>query len=119
MKELGDIEAALASVGDMLRALSPEARWEIRQELRQELAVKLLSKSLGIDGLRSAARNWLLDHFRGEARRREAEKTIASGGRPYRQGPNWHPSWYPPHRDAREFAPFACHGARMMHVKRG
>lgn len=29
----------------------------------------------------------------------------------------WEPSWYPPHAEATEYPPFACEGARLMHVK--
>ena len=115
--DLKSIDAAVASVADRLQ---PEDRWD----LRQELAIKLLKHypSGNVRAwLRTCALNWTANFARGEATYRqmifEAGTGMAVPG--CRRGPEWSPTWYPPHPDAKEFAPFAMKDARVMACKTG
>jgi len=116
-EDMGAIDAAVSVVRHRLNA-------EDRFDLRQELAVKLLERPPreGSDvraWLRECALNWTADFLRNEAKHREIleEMKHSRTVRPMKQGENWVPTWYAPHRDAVEHAWFACDGARMMQVK--
>lgn len=116
-EELRLIGLAVASVRDRL---GPEERWD----LRQELAIKLIEhKPTGNVGawLYTCARNWTSNFLRDQsAERRMLAEYRESAAVPGRRSPeNWFPTWYPPHPDAVEQAPFSCHGARLMHVQAG
>lgn len=115
--DLKSIDAAVASVADRLQ---PEDRFD----LRQELAIKLLKHYPTGNvraWLRTCALNWTANFVRDEATHRQMLYELGNGlavpG--CRRGPEWSPTWYPPHRDAKEHAPFACKGARVMTCKQG
>jgi hypothetical protein len=97
--------------------LSAERRWDLRQDLALVLCEHRVPHGASLEGwLVVCARNLVADEDRKEARRREIleESHELGGPRTYRKGP----TWYPPHADAEEFAPFACMGARVIHHKR-
>lgn len=115
---LAAIASAVASVGDLWRSVPAHARYDLRQDLGQELALKLHSGKLTVNGLQVAAKHWLLDELRNVSRARETEAEYVAGApRRYKHGDVWSPTWYAPHPDAEEFAPFACKEARLMHCK--
>lgn len=113
-EDVADIAAAAATEGSRLK---PEDRFD----LRQELALKLLSRRARPESVKAWALHfaslWVLQFMRDEKLHRElldeARKTRVI--RPYRKDSDWFPTWHAPHADAREFAPFACEGARVMH----
>lgn len=115
---LAAIDAAVTSVGDLWRSVPANVRYDLRQDMRQELALKLIQGKLGKDGLTVAARNWLRNALRDIANVRDIESQYANGAmKRYKNGENWLPTWYAPHADAEEHAPFAMRDARVMHCK--
>ncbi len=99
-----------------------------RADLCQRLALRLLSEDVeDVEAwARVAARNLVSNDVRDEARRRELDTAYGEGtAKRYRSGPNFRPTWYPPHGKPCDPPnlrpsvgdPFACEGARVMHVK--
>lgn len=122
-----EIQAAIDACADLFGCVKPaERRFELKQDLSQELAIKLWRKCIRPEGLRVAARNWVIDWLRVETRQREVEREAAVGARigHGRRSAEWQPKWYPPHGKPSDSAnlrpsggdPFACMGARVMHV---
>jgi hypothetical protein len=117
-------DSELAQVNGAVDAFKGPLSPEDRFDLRQELVIKLLRIEAPPNVFAwaaVAAKNWVFNLRRD----REAQLEILRdahrlGSFPsYRKGENWRPSWYPPHPDAREFAPFAMREARMMYVSKG
>lgn len=114
-----DIDQIAAAANAVGYSLNPEDRFD----LKQEIAIKLLQipapQSVHAWSLKFA-RDWVANLLRDRRIRRE----LLEEGKPrgavqtYRKGPNWSPTWYPPHPDAQQFAPFAMETARVMYVKK-
>lgn len=116
-KDVDKIDAAVFAHGG---ALKPEDRFD----LRQAIALKLLERRPEGDvgaWARVFARDWVRDFLRGEAQERAVREAVRVRAPVpgWRRDGNWLPTWYPPCEGAKEFAPFACEGARVMHCKPG
>lgn len=115
-EQLAAVADAVDSVADRM---SPEDRWD----LRQEIALKLIELETPPENLaafaRECARNRVYNLKRDEVARRELERVYGANrsSPPYFHDSDWEPTWYPPCPGAKEFAPFACSGARVMTVK--
>lgn len=115
-----DLEHIAAACWAVSGGLSPEDRFDIRQET----TIKLLERAEGsVKSVQAfakeTAKNLVHDLVR-DAQKQQALLADAKrlGAAPaYSRGENWSPSWYAPHPDAEEFAPFAMPTARMMYVK--
>lgn len=124
LAEAVTLAAEQAAIRHAVRVTSPRLRGylplERRWDLRQALAEALLTANAEIENfeawLVTCAKRWIADEVDREARDREIRSQLPP--RRYRRGSNWHPSWYPPHPSAKELAPFACRGARIMHHDR-
>jgi hypothetical protein len=107
-----------AAVARIRRELRPEDRFDMRQDLHLSLLKRKTRPRDVKKWAHTAALAWLVDFLRSKDRE---QRMLASLPNPagYRVGKNWAPDWYPPHADAQQNAPFACRGARVMHVKPG
>jgi hypothetical protein len=88
-------------------------------DLKQDLAERALKKHAADPALlRKMAVDLLLEIARRERREFEKREHVAVRAPVWnhRTGSDWHPTWYKPHAHAQEYAPFACSGARVMHV---
>jgi hypothetical protein len=117
--DVEDADAICRAVTAYGRGLQPEARWDLRQELSTLLAARLARPDPVYGWAVAVTRNIL-------ARRRRIlvqENAYLSGGPPravsrrHASRENWEPSWYPPHPDATQYAPFAMPEARSMNIR--
>ena len=118
MTDVEDADAICRAVTAYGRGLQPEDRWDLRQELSTLLAARLTRPDSVYGWAVKVTRDILADRRRMQVR----ENAYTSGGPPRailrRDGrENWEPSWYPPHPDATQYAPFAMPEARSMHLR--
>ena len=118
MTDVEDADAICRAVTAYGRGLQPEDRWDLRQELSTLLAARLTRPDSVYGWSVKVTRDILADRRRMQVR----ENAYTSGGPTRavlrRHGrENWEPSWYPPHPDATQYAPFAMPEARSMHLR--
>lgn len=113
-----DLEAINGAVARIRKELRPEDRFDMRQDLHLSLLKRKTPPRNVQKWAHAAALAWLVDFLRKCERERRLLSSLPNPAG-YHVGDNWAPDWYPPHPDAEQYSPFACQGARVMHVKAG
>ena len=115
-----DLEHIAAACWAVSGGLSPEDRFDVRQETTIKLIEHAAREGDKVHALARKIAHDLVHNLVRDAQKQQAllADTKRLGAAPaYSRGENWSPSWYAPHPDAEEFAPFAMPTARMMYVK--
>lgn len=122
MNAVEDAEAIRRAVEGYARRLSPEDRWDVRQEVSTRLAARKARPESIYAWAVSATRAVLHELTESDRKYQDYVQNHTAptcGGRKGygRRNENWAPTWYPPHPDAQEYAPFAMSEARVMHLR--